>query len=118
VANKHSKLKDADEAELKKRIDFEIGLWQSNDVRTRMETANGMFTVDLATERIELPVYHVAVQDDRYFNNDMVANHLKAIYKKVYVSHVKAGAHAPTVIADSKAAAAFLPRRIRKLLDT
>jgi pimeloyl-ACP methyl ester carboxylesterase len=117
VADRHSKLKDAGEDERKKRIDFEIGLWQNNDVRTRMETATGMFSVDLASEQINLPVYHVAVQDDRYFNNDMVAKHLKAIYKKVHVSRVKAGAHAPTVIADAKAAAHFLPKRIRKLLD-
>jgi pimeloyl-ACP methyl ester carboxylesterase len=117
VAGKHSKLKDAGDDERRKRIDFEIGLWQTNDVRTRMETATTMFSVDLASESIDLPVYHVAVLNDRYFDNDTVAKHLRLIYKKVYVSSTKVSGHVPTVIADAKTMAAFLPARIRKLLD-
>ncbi len=116
VADRHSKLKDADANERKKRIEFEIGLWHSNDVRTYMKTGYEMLTVDLFGERVALPVYHVTVEGDRYFDNQRVEQHLKVIYDKVKVVVATLPAHAPTVIADAAAAAPLIPAEIRKIL--
>jgi pimeloyl-ACP methyl ester carboxylesterase len=118
VADRHSKLKDASEDERRARIDFEIGLWKKNDVRTRMETGTTMLSVDLSGERIDLPVYHVAVHDDRYFDNKTVARHLRLIYRSVRVFRTRVSGHVPTVIADAEAMAVFLPPGIRKILDS
>ncbi len=116
VADRHVKLKDASKAERDKRINFEIGLWQSNDVRTYMDTSVTMFTVDLCNSRVDLPVYHVAVADDRYFDNKVVEQHMQVIFSGFEMIKSKIAGHAPTVVADAKAASVFIPPRVRRLL--
>jgi pimeloyl-ACP methyl ester carboxylesterase len=116
VADRHVKMKDADAAERRKRIDFEIVLWHINDVRTYMHTTHTMLTVNLCDKRINLPVQHIAVDDDRYFNNLLVEQHLNVIYSSVTVMKTPMEGHAPTVIADAKAAAPFVPPQLRRIL--
>ena len=116
VADKHVKMKDADRDERKRRIDFEIGLWHCNDVRTYMYTSGIMLNVDLCNAQVNLPVYHVAVDDDRYFDNARVEQHLKVIYNDVKMIPSPMIGHAPTVIADADSAAPFVPARVRRLL--
>lgn len=116
IADKHVKMKDADKEERKRRIDFEIGLWHCNDVRTYMRTSHCMLTVDLCNARVNLPVYHIAVDDDRYFDNTHVEQHLKVIYNDVKIMSTPMLGHAPTVIADAQSAAPFVPAKIRRLL--
>jgi pimeloyl-ACP methyl ester carboxylesterase len=118
VADKHSKLVDADKEEQERRIQFEIELWQINDIRTYMDTSITMLKIDLCNKLVSLPVVHVAVQGDRYFNNDYVEQHLRVIYSEVTVMKSKMPAHAPTVIADAKQAAPFIPKALRVLLKT
>ena len=116
IAERNSKLKDADDAERRRRIDFEIGLWQGNDLRTYMDTGVSMLTLDLCHAQVALPVYHIVVSEDRYFNNDVVEQHLGVIYKEVNIVRSAMPNHGPTVISDAKAAGVFMPRRIRQLL--
>lgn len=116
VADKNAKLKDADEAERKRRVDFEIHLWQANDIRTYMDTSVSMFTLNLLNDKIPLPVYHIGVKEDRYFDNHVVEQHLNIIYDSVHIITTNHNSHAPTVIADAAAAATFIPPRLKRLL--
>jgi len=117
VADKHVKLRDADEAEREKRIKFEIGLWQMNDIRTYMDNMFTMLKLDLCNAKVDLPVWHVSVEPDRYFDNQVVEQHMNIIFNEVTVVHSKMkGGHAPTVIANAKEAAPFIPAKIRRLL--
>ncbi len=116
VADRHSKLKDADEVVRKARIEFEITLWKINDIRTYMDTTITMFEVDLCKEQVNLPVYHIAVDVDRYFDNHRVEQHFSIIFSKVEVIPANSEAHAPTVVATAKDAAQFIPPRLRRLL--
>lgn len=116
VENTHSKLKDADNEEKKKRVAFEVTLWQCNDVQTYMFTGHQLLTVDLCHNRVPLKLYHIAVANDRYFDNDVVEQHLSVIYDKVTVVPTEMPAHAPSVIADAAAAAAFMPAKMRRVL--
>lgn len=118
VEDKHVKLKDGDAEERKRRIDFEVRLWKINDVRTYAYTALTMFTLDLCKESVKLPVWHVAVDPDRYFNNHYVEQHMRIIFSDVTIVHSKMNGHAPTVVASAKDAAPFVPSKIRKLLTT
>ncbi len=117
VADKNVKMRDADDAERKMRIDFEINLWKINDIRTYMDNAVTMLTLDLCKQQVNLPVYHVAVAEDRYFDNHIVEQHLGVIYSKVSVIHAHMKQHAPTVIADAKAASELVPPKLRRLLN-
>ncbi len=116
VADSHSKLKDADKEEVKRRVDFEIVLWQINDIRTYMDTTVSMLTADLCNEQVQMPVYHVAVSNDRYFDNHNVEQHLKVIYSEATVIQTKVAAHAPTIIATAEDVAPFVPQKLRRML--
>ena len=116
VENSNPKLRGATPEEIKKRIDFEIKLWQCNDIRTYMDTTITMFTLDLLGEKVSLPVHHVQVDIDRYFDNERVVMHFAQIFDKVSVVKSKMDGHAPTVVATAKEAAPFVPAKIRKLL--
>ena len=116
VADSHSKLKDAGKAERQKRVNFEIGLWQNNDVRTWAHTGKTMLTLDLCHTQIDLPVYHVAVDHDRYFDNNVVEQHMNVIFNKVAIVKSKMPDHGPTVVATAADADPFIPPRLRRLL--
>jgi pimeloyl-ACP methyl ester carboxylesterase len=116
VADKHVKMKDADPAERDRRIDFEIQLWKMNDIRTYMDNSQTMLHLDLCNERVDLPVWHIAVEPDRYFDNRVVEQHMNIVYNEVTVVQSKMAGHAPTVVATAKEAAPFIPQKIRRLL--
>ncbi len=117
VADSHDKLKDANPQIRKKRVDFEIILWKINDIRTYMDTTLTMLNANVCDQQVNLPVYHVAADTDRYFDNHRVEQHLAIIYKKVEVINIVIGAHAPTVVATAKDAAPFIPLKLRRLLS-
>jgi pimeloyl-ACP methyl ester carboxylesterase len=116
VSDKHSKLKDANAEEVERRINFEVVLWQINDVRTYMDTSISMLTADLCNAQVALRVVHVAVPGDRYFNNDVVEQHMQIIYQDVDVIISDVSAHAPTVIASAEDIAPFVPPKLRRML--
>ncbi len=117
LAPKHAKFKDANKAEQQARIDFEIYLWQCNDVRTQAYTGLGFLKLDLCNIQVDLPVHHVAVDNDHYFDNDMVEQHMKVVFKDVDMLMSSSPAHAPTVIADAASVTPFIPPRLRRLLS-
>lgn len=117
VANSHTKMKGADKDMLKQRIAYEIELWHMNDVRTRMKTITQMLTADLCGKQIDLPLYHVSVPDDRYFNNKVVEQHMRIIFNDFQDMPCKIIGHMPTVVATAKEANPFIPLRLRKLLS-
>lgn len=116
VEDKNEKLKDANRDERERRIDFEIGLWRCNDIRTYMRTTTEMFTLDLCTKQVNLPVYHIAVDLDRYFDNNLVEQHMRVIYNDCTLIKSKMNGHSHTVIATAKEVAPFFPRKIRNIL--
>lgn len=116
VAKTHPKMKDASPKERKRRIDFEIKLWHINDFRTRMHTLKIMLTADLSHQRVNMPVYHVAVKHDFYFDNSLVEQHMRAVYSDFTVMQASVDAHAPTIISTAAEAEPFIPQELRTLL--
>jgi pimeloyl-ACP methyl ester carboxylesterase len=116
VEDKHPKFKDFSPQDRAERVEFEIGLWQSNDIRTYMQSAVTMFSLDLCNKHVDLPVYHVAVDNDHYFDNLMVEQHMRMIYKDFVLVRTKMPHHVPTVIATAKEVEVFVPPKIRQLL--
>ncbi len=116
VEGKHAKLKDGTPEERKKRIAYEAELWRMNDFRTQMDNTRTMLKLDLCKEHIALPLWHVAVEHDRYFDNHVVEQHLNIIYEKVSVLQSEALGHAPTIVATAEEARPFIPVKLRRLL--
>lgn len=116
-ANVNPKMKGVDRTERDLLIDFEIGLWRNNDVRTHGFTTLTMFNLDLCKEQINIPVYHVGVPGDRYFDNYRVEQHMRVIYSDFTFIKSKMKGHVPTVIASAEDAAPFVPSELRKVLQ-
>jgi pimeloyl-ACP methyl ester carboxylesterase len=117
VEGSHPKFKNTEnEKERDERINFEINLWQINDFRTYMACNYKMFKMDLSGEHVDLPVHHVAVDNDHYFDNVIVEQHMRAIYKEFNLIKSKMPAHAPTVLASKKDIEMFVPAKLRQLL--
>ncbi len=117
VANSNTKMKDASKKELKRRIAFEVILWRINDFRTMMFTYDYMFSIDLCAKKINLPVYHVAVDADQYFDNYLVEQHLNVIYNSVTMLEAKLHAHMPTIVANRAEIAPLIPDELRAELQ-
>ncbi|CAN5691593.1 hypothetical protein BH23PAT2_BH23PAT2_02000 [soil metagenome] len=118
LADSNVKMKDASASERSRRINFEIDLWQSNDVRTYARTGKVMLTLDLckSSKQLSVPVHHVQVEEDRYFDNRIVQQHLAIIFKDVSIMKTSLKGHAPTTVAGAKEAAPFIPRKLRSIL--
>jgi len=117
-ADKHVKLKDADSAERDRRINFEILLWQKNDIRTHMDIGITMLTLDLCKQQVNLPVHHIYVDSDHFLDNHIVEQHMRIIYSDFDGAKSNMNGHSQTVIATAKDVAPFFPRKIRSLLKS
>jgi pimeloyl-ACP methyl ester carboxylesterase len=117
VAKNHRKMKDADKEELNRRIDFEVNLWKINHARTKAKVCSEMFKIDLCNKQVQKDVYHVAIADDHFFDNNVVEQHMSVIYDNVVIIYAEMKGHAPTVIADVDAARPFIPQKLRRLLS-
>lgn len=116
--NAKDKFKGVVEEELEELLKVEVRLWHDNDVRTYMRTSLEFLALDNCKVQIDLPVHHVVISADRYFNNHVVEQHLRIIFKEYHeLAVLDIGNHAPSIIADAKAAAPFVPPKLRRLLS-
>ena len=115
---KHSKMQDAGNKRVKeKRINAEVVLWRINDVRTRMKTIHDCLNVNLLDKKVDLPVYHVYVEGDRFFDNRVVEQHMRIVYKDFIGITTDIIGHMPSIVATKKDADAFVPRELKELLS-
>lgn len=97
-------------------INFEVRLWQANHVRTHWLTTSDFFSLDNCDRQVDLPVVHVVSEQDHYFKNDVVEQHMRVIFKDYKQFTMKSKAHTPSVLADKKAMSVMLPTGLRRLL--
>lgn len=119
IENRHPKFKESDKSKKKRdeRINFEILLWKINDLRTYMRVTVSMFILNLCNTHVDLPVYHVGIEDDHYFDNLLVEQHMRTIFNDFHLIKSKMTAHAPAVIATSDDIAPYVPSKLRQLLN-
>lgn len=98
-------------------MDFEVKLWQANDVRTHWLTTSQFFTTDNCQSKIDLPVVHVVSQEEHYFNNDVVEQHMRIVFDNYRKFIAKSKAHTPSVLADKEAMSVMLPLGLRRILS-
>lgn len=96
--------------------DMEVHLWRDNDARTWAYTTNEFLRLDNCKVRIKVPVWHVGAKEDNYFDHHLVEQHLRIIFKDYNSVEFDLKAHAPSVIATEKEAAALIPAKLRRYL--
>lgn len=97
-------------------MDFEVKLWQSNDVRTHWLTTSEFLDLDNCKTPIDLPVWHVASSGDHYFNNQFVEQHMQVVFNSYTKGVMQSAAHTPSVLGDKKELSIMLPPELRKVL--
>ncbi len=115
--NAKHKFKNTDKEEFNRQMDFEVHLWHANDARTHMATTVEMLTVNNLGKKVALPVWHVAVAGEKYFDNNMVEQHFKIIFKDYHLAVSHLDNHAPSILATKKEAAPLVPKKIRTVLS-
>jgi pimeloyl-ACP methyl ester carboxylesterase len=116
--NAKQKLSGLEETELRQMLDVEVWLWRNNELRTYMYTTNQMLRLDNCKKQIDLPIWHVGVAGDHFFDNELVEQHLQVVFKKLHnMKVIGLAKHAPTVIATEKDAGPFIPIRLRRQLS-
>lgn len=114
--NARNKLEHLSEEERKRAVEFEIKLWRSEDTRTYMRMTLAMLRLDNCTKQINLPVEHVSIENDQYFDHPTVEQHMRIIFNDFNEHVAVLPHHAPSVIADKKEAKPFVPSSIKKVL--
>ena len=114
--NAKRKFADLTPEQTQQMMDIEIWLWRNNDVRTYMYTTTQFLQFDNCKQKIDLPVWHVAVKEDHFFDNALVEQHMRVIFSEFHSMMINMTKHAPTVIADAKDAAPFVPPKLRRIL--
>jgi hypothetical protein len=112
----HPKFIDILPEDADRMVNVEIWLWRNNDVRTYMYTTTQFLNFNNCDRKVDLPVWHVGVKNDHFFDNTIIEQHLRIIFNDYYGMTVNLGKHAPTVIADVKDAAPFIPAKLRRKL--
>ena len=114
--NAKNKFKNLSLTEKARAMDFEIYLWRCNEVRTYMSTTISMLTLDNCQKRIDLPVQHVSVGADQFFDHSIVEQHMRVIFTNFTDNVATLDTHAPSIIADKEAASGMFPKALRALL--
>lgn len=97
-------------------MDFEVQLWQANDVRTHWMTTSEFLNLDNCAQKIDLPVWHVSSSGDHYFNNEYVEQHMRVVFSDYNRSVMQSHAHTPSVLGNKKEMAIMVPAPLRKVL--
>ena len=105
-----------DAAQRRLLVNAEVALWRTNEVRTHMRTTFEFLRLDNCQKQIGLPLWHVSVPADHYFDSHVVEQHLRVIFSDVRVFPSKLVGHVPNVIASLEMTDPILPPALRRLL--
>lgn len=103
--------------EFEDTMEFEVKLWQSNDVRTHWLTTSEFLHLDNCGVKVSLPVYHVVSSSEHYFNNETVKQHMLVVFRDYHRYTAKSKAHTPNILADKRAMKIFVPPGLRRILN-
>jgi pimeloyl-ACP methyl ester carboxylesterase len=102
--------------EFSRSMEFEVRLWQANDVRTHWLTTSEFLDLDNCRQHVALPVTHISSKYDYYVNNLVVEEHMHQVFSDYVNIMARSKAHVPSVIADKKAMSVLVPPKLRQLL--
>ncbi len=99
-------------------LDYDVMLWQTNDVATHWLTTSEFLRLDNCQVKINLPVWHVASANDHYFNNQIIEQHMLVVFRSYHQVLIDTKAHTPNVVADKAELGVMLPPELRTVLAT
>lgn len=100
----------------KAQLDYDVMLWQTNDVRSHWYTMYEFLGINNCGVKIDLPVWHVASMNDHFFDNDIVEQHMQVVFSEYHKALIDAKAHTPSMLADKTEMGVMLPDGLRQAL--
>jgi pimeloyl-ACP methyl ester carboxylesterase len=97
-------------------VEFEVNLWRQDDVRTYMRMVVEFLTLDNCSKQVDLPVQHISVSSDQYFDSSVVEQHMRIIFTDFTEHEANIPSHAPSIIASKDEADPFIPKTVREIL--
>ncbi len=97
-------------------MDMEVSLWQSNDVRTYMQTTQELPKVNHCEKKVKRPVWHVYTPNDNYFDNEIIEQQMRVVFSDFTPYPLDVSTHSPSVVATKQQAAVFIPVELREAL--
>lgn len=115
--NAKHKFEGMKDEERRALTEFEVHLWRVNDLRTYMKTSVEFLTLNNCHKQVDLPVWHIGLEEDNYFDLHLVEQHMRVIFNDFEFVKATFDRHMPTVIAGKKESAGLVPRKIRTQLN-
>lgn len=97
-------------------MNFEVLLWQTNDVRTHWATTSEFLNLNNCEKKIDLPVWHVSSSNDHYLNNYNVEQHMRVVFSDYTQAIMKSHAHTPSILGNKREMAIMLPVKLKRQL--
>lgn len=110
------RLSSMDPIEAREMLDYDVKLWQANDVSTHWRTTHEFLGLNNCKVPVDLPVWHVASKNDHYFDNGIVEQHMLIVFSSCNLALIETRAHTPNLIADKAELAVLVPPKLRKAL--
>lgn len=107
---------EMDPIDFQTMMDFEVRLWQANDVKTHWRTTSEFLMLDNCKTSIDLPLWHVVSKGDHYFDNHVVEQHMRVVYNDYHQGIMNSKAHTPSVLGDKKELSIMIPPALRRVL--
>lgn len=117
LPNSKRRMIEVSPEEFEATMDFDVKVWQVNDVRTHWQTTSEFLQVDNCQEQVDLDVIHVVSAQDHYFDNEIVKQHMLVVFSKYRRYKASSKAHTPSMLADKKAAGVLIPPALRRVLS-
>jgi pimeloyl-ACP methyl ester carboxylesterase len=111
------RLSSMDPIEAREMLDFDVRLWQLNDVVTHWRTTAEFLTLDNCKVQVKLPVWSVTSSNDPYLDATMIEQHMLVVFESCTMLQMDAKAHTPNLIADKAELGMMLPSRLRRALS-
>ncbi len=115
--NAKEKFADLNEQQKKAMTEFEVSLWQINDARTYCDTTVTLLTVNNCNSQLNLPVWHISVAKDNFFDHAVIEQHMRIIFSDFHSCPIALKTHSMNVIAGKQEIGVFLPTKLRKQLN-
>ncbi|HEX7632814.1 MAG TPA: alpha/beta hydrolase [Candidatus Saccharimonadales bacterium] len=116
LPNSKRRMIEVTEEQFAANMDFEVQIWQANDVRTHWLTTSEFLEIDNCTKKINLPIHHVVSEQDHYFNNEIVKQHMLVVFNNYHSYTARSKAHTPSILADKKEMSVLLPTGLKRVL--
>lgn len=92
--------------------EFDLQLWQENDLYTHFSTLHDILHLDITGEKIRIPLYAIYTKHDKYIKSEGFARSLKRVYPNSRVIRYGLKGHAPVYVASMKEYTKLIPQDV------